>query len=175
MLANGFQFGCKYKISCGTSVIERFNSQTISYQIEFPILAIPKSNRKHADKPFYSRFHSPLFNRREHDFSVGMASPLPHAQFSSNLLEIVNFTIENDDVAAGDGKHRLVALGREVQNGKPSESQPYAGGAIMKGPRIIWATMGKSCCHLIQELKGIFRSSFGLPESNNSAHERAFP
>ena len=41
MLPDGLQLGTKNKVSAGTSIIKRFNSQPITNQIELAFLAVP--------------------------------------------------------------------------------------------------------------------------------------
>src|SRR5713226_2819796 len=99
-----------------------------------------------------------------------MASPALGAKFGSNLFVVVNFAVENDHVAAGCGKHRLMTFRRKVKNGKAPECEADPGCAVVEGSGIIRATMGESRAHPTQSFQGMFRSSFCLPESGNSTH-----
>src|SRR5713226_4852731 len=99
-----------------------------------------------------------------------MASPALGAKFGSNLFVVVNFAVENDHVAAGCGKHRLMTFRRKVKNGKAPECEADPSCAVVEGSGIIRATMGESRAHPAQSFQGMFRSSFCLPESGNSTH-----
>src|SRR5712691_11856902 len=99
-----------------------------------------------------------------------MPSPMPGAKLGSDLLVIINIAIENDDVAAGGGQHRLMTFGREVKNGKAPECEADSGCAVVESSGIIRAAMGENRSHPTKSFQRMLRPSFGLPESGDSAH-----
>ena len=52
-------------------------------------------------------------------------------QLATQSLKVVDLAIEGDHVPATGGKHRLMALGRQVENGEPRVTQTDAVFMIM--------------------------------------------
>ena len=89
------------------SVVQRLHSEPVPRQELLPLAGIPNGEGKHAPQPL-DRIASPAAVRSEEDCGVAAA----HAgwrgpQFRRQVGEVVNFPIENDDVAGGRVMHRL--------------------------------------------------------------------
>src|SRR5215469_2346358 len=103
-------------------VIEGLHSQTVAEEISSLIGLIPNCCREHSVKLRKRVCDSPLLKSREHHFGVRCASkPMSILfQFLAKSEEIVDFSVESDNVSAARGPHRLVPSRAEINNGKPS-------------------------------------------------------
>lgn len=65
---------------------------------------------------------------------------------------VVDLPIENNRDRTVGGCHGLMARGRQIDNGEPSESKSDSSGGIYKGPGIVRSTMNHHVAHSDEEL-----------------------
>src|SRR5579864_2152497 len=118
ILKNRFQLRSKNKISPHKAVIQRLNSQAITYQEKSSLLAVPEGESEHADKPLHRWFNAPSLNCFQHHLRIGVPSPIARwTQVSPDLFKVVNLSVENDRIATGSRVHRLMPRRRQIKNG----------------------------------------------------------
>src|SRR5260370_35297256 len=98
-----------------------------------------------------------------------MSTPVTVSKPRSNVLEVVNLAIERDRVAARGGEHRLVAFGREIKDGEPTECQADSSCSIVEDTRIVRAPVGKRCALPVESLQRIL-PALGVPDARDAAH-----
>ena len=109
MAAKRLQFRSESKRAATDADIKRLLSQAIARKGQLPLLSVVDSQREHTVGPPERPRKTEMLDRLEKNLRVGR-SPEIHTergQFVSYGLKIVNFAIENDDMATGRRFHRL--------------------------------------------------------------------
>src|SRR5436305_2595145 len=117
----GLQFRSKNEVAADESIVERLDANTVTHQVEPPFLAVPESKGKHPDKALHGGMQSPAFDGRQHDLSIGAPAPCMRSEFIPELVEVIDFAIEDDGVTSRCRGHGLVSLRREIHDGKAAE------------------------------------------------------
>src|SRR5262249_59195910 len=105
--------------------VERLDPQPVPDQMQLPGIAIPDSQGKHPNEPSYSPLHTPGFKPCQHYFRIGMPpeAVAVSCQLSAHLSVIEHLAVENEGVSPTGRSHRLMALGRQVDDREPTKSQ----------------------------------------------------
>ena len=82
---------------------------------------------------------------------------------------IVDLTVENDDMAPGDGLHRLTTCRRGVDDGQAAVGQCDAGPAVEPDAGIIRATMGYGVRQDAGDRARFFRSGISAVKKTGDA------
>ena len=101
-------------------VIQRLHTHAVARRVKLLALPIPDCKREHAVKALHA-VGAPLMVRREDDFGIGLALPRRGAgiEFAAQFEEIIDFPVEHDYIALVARDHRLVAGGRDIDDGEP--------------------------------------------------------
>ena len=109
MATERLQFRSESKCAAADADIKRLLSQAIARKGQLSCLSIVDRQREHTVGPPERPRKTEMLDRLEKNLRVGR-SPEIHTergQFVSYGLKIVNFAIENDDMATGRRFHRL--------------------------------------------------------------------
>src|SRR6266571_5520865 len=143
--------------------------------MEPPLETIPQRERKHPDEATNGCFQPPALYRRQHDLSIGVASPLLRAKLRTNCFVVVYLAVKDDRIATGGRDHWLMPFCREVDDGKSSEGKAQAGVFIKEDAGIVRSTMGQCVSHATQEFGGLMAYLFAKPEHSYAAHGNGLP
>src|SRR4051812_878771 len=110
--AQCFQFGTEKKNAAIPAIIERFFPGTIARQIQAVLPAVPHSEREHPDEFLQCSFNAMFAKGCEHHFGVGVTTESVAGSFEIRfeLLETIDFTVKNQNVAAISRAHWLMPL-----------------------------------------------------------------
>src|ERR1035437_7059967 len=110
----GLQLRAEEKCGASPAVVEGLLAGTVARQIKCSLLPIPDGERKHAVELLEGGFHTPVSNGRQHYLGVRVPAEglSERIQFLSQGLEIVDFAVEGDHVAAAGRMHRLMSRRR---------------------------------------------------------------
>ncbi len=125
MRLHSLEFRPKQEDVTGPAIIQGFNPKPVTYQGQPVLTAVPQCEGEHSIETLHRLLNAPLTISSQDDFGIGMPPEgmSQNSEFISKLTEIIDFTIENDDITAISRKHGLVAGRREVKDGETAESQ----------------------------------------------------
>jgi hypothetical protein len=151
MNSQRLELGRKEEGFSSPAVIQRLFAHAIACKMQRILVAIPKGEGKHAIESAQSALDAPMFECRQGDFRVGVAPPRETVQISSQQLEVVNLTIECDDIASGGGAHRLMSLGGEIDDRQTSMPECDAAARVGPRPSVIGAPMLQGIGHPLDQ------------------------
>ena len=130
---------------------ERFDPDSISDEVQAALDRVEQGEGEHADEASEGRLEAPAFDGREHDLGVGPAAPGRGALRRLELLpdggEVVDLTVEGDDVATRGRRHRLHAGLGEIDDGQAPMPKGHADVRVRPEPIPIGPSMGDGRAH----------------------------
>src|ERR1051325_629567 len=170
-----FEFRTEQEHSFAPSIIERLLPRAVADQMQAAFLAVPGCKGEHAQKTSHGWLDSTFLKSGKHYFGIGMAAkdPPPALQLRLEIEKIVDFSVENQDIAAMGGSHWLMALSAQILDREPAMRQADAGRRVGPDPLVIRTTMAQCSGHFQGELLQ-FRlrgPSRWIYKSSNAAHE----
>ena len=173
MRAERLEFGAEEERRSGPAVIERLFSEAVAGEREAAFLPVPEGEGEHADAALDRRGEPPRFDGGEDHFGVrAAAEPVSRAgKLGAQLGEVIDLTVENDDVATARGAHRLMPGGREIEDREPPETQRQPAFRVGPHPGVVRPAMGERGGHardLILHFGSGPRAIF--PVSGKAAH-----
>ena len=134
---------------------------------------VPERQGKHPMKRFDRGVQSSPFDRGKHDLGIRVALKTGPMRFlrPSEVLEVVDLTVENDNVPATGRDHRLMTFRRQVENGQPAESETEATVPVPPITFIVGAAMPDRVRHAAQDSRRVV-NRISTPESAQAAHGR---
>src|SRR5690242_7772196 len=109
MCLERFQLRSKQKKVGRPSVVQRLFTHAVTRQLEPAFVTIPDRKSEHTVEKFERGSHPPLLKCRQHDFRVGVPYKMMSKglQSHSDFFEIIDFTIQYEDISAAVRHHRL--------------------------------------------------------------------
>src|ERR1700716_3068394 len=101
MCPKRLQFGGKGETSADAAVIERLFTEPVARKDQRAFAAIPERQGEHANTKLEGVLQSPARNGFYKYFRIGMTTPRMRCfgiKLSANLIVVVNFAIEHDNV-----------------------------------------------------------------------------
>ncbi len=149
--AQRLEFGCEYQRVADPAVIERLLADPVARERQHPRRAVPQREREHAGRAPQRRLDTPCDDRRDQHLAVGVAAPRRCApctlEFRAQFAMVVDFAVEDDDVATARGCHRLSAVHRQVDDREPPVAERDAGLRIDPDPLPVRPAMREACRH----------------------------
>ncbi len=115
---------------------------------------------------------APRLPRCEDDFGVrlGAEGRAARFEFATNLKEIVDFAVEDDDMTAVDRQHRLVTACTGIDDCQTSVAESYVPLSTKPGPSTIRATMRQQTRQTIYLLRLDYIAA-KIYDARNPAHD----
>jgi hypothetical protein len=143
--------------------------------VQSPFVSIPKSQREHTDEPFDGAAYAPSLDGPEQDLRVRVAAELRPTRFElrAKLAEVVNLTVEDDDITAVCRRHRLVPERRQIDYREPSMSERNSGNCVYPDGAAAGTAMPQRVGHTHRDGLELGRSTrlSGVEKPYDSAHE----
>ena len=126
------------------------DAEAIAHHEQHLLLAIPQRECKHAAEARHAGF-APGFPGMDDDFGIGVGAEdvAERFQFGHQLLEIVDFAIEDDDHRAVFVEQGLLAAG-QVDDRQPPVPQPHSG--LQMQPPLVGTAMELGFVHRVQQV-----------------------
>jgi hypothetical protein len=139
------------------------------------LLLVPDGDGEHPDEALHGGGDAPLLECGQHHFGVGPAAEaMAEAfQFGAEAGVVVDLAVEDHHEAAAGREHRLVALGRQVEDRQAPESEAHAQGAVRPRPFVVGAAVLQAVRHALGEGVEFRLVCRCLPEAGDAAHTRS--
>src|SRR6185436_20880553 len=102
------------------AAVQRLLAHPIARHAQYALASVPQREREHADALAERGRDPPALDAGKQRLRVGMTAPrrAGTVQFGTELRVIVDFAVEDDDVAARRRMHWRMSVGRQVDDGQ---------------------------------------------------------
>jgi hypothetical protein len=119
--------------------------------MQAPALAVPKSDGEHTVEAFHCRLNPPRVECSQQHLGVRVSAEgwgfARFLELDAQRLEVIDLAVQHNDIAARCGHHRLVAGGRNIDDGKPSKAEGNAARGINPFAGIVRTAMRNRFAH----------------------------
>ena len=118
VLVQPLELGGEHELLAEPGPVKRLDAETVAHQREGAVLTVPNGDGEHADQTRHRLRDAEFGDRFDDDFRIGVSAEVASAflQVGANFLEVVDLAVEDDDVAAVMGEHRLMPFLRQVHD-----------------------------------------------------------
>ena len=143
------QLGAEQQGAAEAAVVERLLADPVARQGEAPRAPVPERQGEHALRAAQRLLDAPLLDRGQQHLGVGVAAEAVPArpERGPQAAEVVDLAVQDQDVAARGGGHRLAAGGREVDDGEPPVAERHAGPGVGPGPGVVGPAVAQRVRH----------------------------
>jgi hypothetical protein len=140
----------------------------------FSLGAVPDRHREHADEATERRFNPPRLECGEDDFGIGMTDEAAALllQLMTKLTVVVDFAIEDHREPPAVRLHGLVAVGAQVDDRKPPESERDAVLLIEPEAFVVRPAVAQRRTHAGRTLRDVAFLDISCENARQTAHER---
>ena len=114
--AKRLQFRPKKERAIKPAIVKRFDAQAVAHEAQIAFFPVPEREREHPDKAAKAAFDAPLLERGKHHLRIGVPLPCLTGQILAQFFVVIDFSVENHDIAPGRREHGLVAVRREIED-----------------------------------------------------------
>ena len=155
--------------------VERLLAQAVPDERELAALGVPHRDREHPHEAADGLADAPLLERGQDDLGVGVAAETVslRLQLPAQVAEVVDLAVEDHHEPAGGRGHRLMAVGREVQDREAAEAQRHSRPGVGPGSAVVRPAVRDGLDHAPRPVLELGRGRSRRDEdSGQAAHDQ---
>ncbi len=143
----GAQFRAEEEDAALRAAVERLDAEAVAREVERARLAVPERECEHPDEAFEAGLEPPRLEGSEHDLGVRVPAKAVAARFerAREVGEVVDLAVVDHHEAPARRRHRLVAVGREVEDREAAVAEGDAALGVGPRARVVGAAVGDAC------------------------------